>query len=605
MSSGPPFRILDLSRRALLRAFAAASGVVAHRTLAYEAPQFLRAPSVQNLSSTQASLLWTMASNAGASATITDSGGSSFTVPVSVTRFGSEQTGLNSAFYLYQAAFTGLKPGVSYSYQAQANGIPVTGSGCTQRFRTPDESPFQFLHFADSGEGNTCQSDLARQMAAENADLVLANGDLAYDLATFESVEDNYFSVYRDMMSRTPFFATLGNHEYNSDYARPALAGRALPSDGIPAPDRGRYYSFDWGNTHFIALDSNDTLAAAIHGDNGMLDWLERDLKATSQFWRIAFFHHPPYSTGKHRDEPEAGQVRQAIVPILERYGVQLVLNGHEHTYQRTYPLLGGEVSADAAAITYVTSGGGGAQALYYPGDERIALSAGVNHYLRVEVSGGALTVRAIAQGGSEIDSVRLAPRPRISRIVNPASWTESLGSGGLVTITGHNLSAAAAGGVSVTLEDTRLPLLYAGPGQINAQLPAGYSGTGRLVIATPNGSVEADIAVARSAPALFQDPDGRAIALHSDGSQVTAAAAARCGETVTLMVTGLGDPGTDVQVVFRYAVVNASSVSAAPGLAGVQQVAVTVPQDLPPGLIPIRIVASPYQGDAASLIVA
>lgn len=297
--------------------------------------------------------------------------------------------------------------------------------------------------------------------------------------------------------------------------------------------------------------------------------------------------------------------MRQAIVPILERYGVQLVLNGHEHTYQRTYPLLGDKVSADSGAITYVISGGGGAEALYYPPDDRIALSTGVNHYLRVEVSGGALTVHAIASGGNEIDSFRLTPPPLMSSVVNPASWTESLGSGGLVTITGHNLSASAAGGATVVLDGIELPLLYAGPTQINAQLPTGYAGQGVLSVKTPNGSAQAPITVHHSAPALFQDADGRAIALHSDGSAVTADAPARGGETVTLLVTGLGSTGADVQVVFRYTVVNAALVTSAPAMPGVHQVAVAVPPGLPPGPAPIRVVAGPYQGDPALLVAA
>ena len=59
------------------------------------------------------------------------------------------------------------------------------------------------------------------------------------------------------------------------------------------------------------------------------MTWLDNDLASTHRFWRVAFFHHPGYATGKHQDEPPAGEVRQAIVPILEKYGVQLVFNGH------------------------------------------------------------------------------------------------------------------------------------------------------------------------------------------------------------------------------------------------------------------------------------
>ena len=110
------------------------------------------------------------------------------------------------------------------------------------QFNTPDTGPFSFLHFADSGEGHDEQLQLARQMRPENVSLVLANGDLAYESATYASIEANYYSIYREMMAQTPFFATLGNHEYYTGSGAPSLAGRATPTGGIERSDWGRYY---------------------------------------------------------------------------------------------------------------------------------------------------------------------------------------------------------------------------------------------------------------------------------------------------------------------------------------------------------------------------
>jgi acid phosphatase type 7 len=95
-----------------------------------------------------------------------------------------------------------------------------------------------------------------------------------------------------------------------------------------------------------------------------MLRWLENDLRATRKFWRVAAFHHPPYASGFYRNDPLSSLAWQHIVPILEAYGVQLVLNGHEHSYQRSYDIRAGAALPRGTGTLYMTSGGGGA-ALY------------------------------------------------------------------------------------------------------------------------------------------------------------------------------------------------------------------------------------------------
>src|SRR5438045_9708005 len=91
-----------------------------------------------------------------------------------------------------------------------------------------------------------------------------------------------------------------------------------------------------------------------------MLEWLELDLNKTKQFWKIAFFHHPPYAVGPNQTGLVSSVVRERIVPILEAYGVQLVMSGHEHSYQRTHSIREGAVTAPGQGTVYITSGGGG-----------------------------------------------------------------------------------------------------------------------------------------------------------------------------------------------------------------------------------------------------
>jgi len=348
-------------------ASAATAALAEHLRADSASSPFLRYPNVQNVSATGATLVWTMLTQVVGSLVVTDPSGNSQTIAASVAEFDPSLTGMPETYFQYVASVGNLVAGTPYSYQVQADGqtVPCPLSSPLV-FQTTGSGPFNFLHFADSGEGNAAQMQIAQQMAAEQGlSLALANGDLAYYYATFASIEANYFGVYNNMMAQIPFFGSLGNHEYYTDGANPTLAARVTPTNGIPVADQGRYYSFDWDNVHFVALDSNAPLDAAIAGTGTMLAWLDNDLRVTRKYWKVVFFHAPGYATGVHQAEPTAGEVRQGIVPILEKYGVQLVFNGHEHTYQRTYELIEGvPVAPNSGGIVYVTSGGGGADGL-------------------------------------------------------------------------------------------------------------------------------------------------------------------------------------------------------------------------------------------------
>src|SRR5439155_2445433 len=187
---------------------------------------------------------------------------------------------------------------------------------------------------------------------------VIHLGDIAYYNGTFAQFQSGYFDYYRTLMSYVPFFPTPGNHDYESNNAAAYLAVHAVPQEGVPMEDRGRYYSFDWGNAHFVSLDTNLPLEQAVEGAGPMLEWLEQDLKATRQFSRIVFFHHPPYAAGLNQGEIRCAWAREHISPILEAHGVQLVLSGHEHSYQRSYAIRNQAVVKANQGTVYITSGG-------------------------------------------------------------------------------------------------------------------------------------------------------------------------------------------------------------------------------------------------------
>jgi uncharacterized protein (TIGR03437 family) len=525
-------------------------------------PVFTRYPNIQNLSASGGSIVWALTSLVPGTVVVVDPSGYGATFQASVTEFEAAATGLPQTYYQYVATIANLNPGTVYTYQVQA-GHQAMASALTRplEFTTPGSGAFNFINFADSGEGNAEQLALRLQMVSETVSLAIANGDLAYELATYASIEENYYGVYQEIMAQVPFFASLGNHEYMTDNANPTLAARVTPTAGVPAADQGRYYSFDWGNAHFVALDSNTPLDDAIAGTGEMLAWLDNDLQSTSKFWKIVFFHHPGYATGVHQDEPPAGEVRQGIVPILEKYGVQLVLNGHEHTYQRTYELLGGQVVApNSGGVVYITSGGGGAIPYYTAPNNLIAQSIGLNNYVHAEVSGDEIIVKARGLGArGDIDSIVLAPQPQLFSAVNSASQSTDLASGGALTILGRNINSTSfkAGlkaprltenGCSATLNGEALPILSADAGQMNLQIPFNFTGAATLMVLTRNGTAQTTIQVAPIAPQFFLNGDGSVVATHADGSRVSSSSPARSLETVTLSLTGLGAVNHPVQ---------------------------------------------------------
>jgi 3',5'-cyclic AMP phosphodiesterase CpdA len=219
--------------------------------------------------------------------------------------------------------------------------------------------------------------------------------------------------VYPFLLGNIPFFPVPGNHEYETDAAAPYVTMHAVPTRTVPAEDAGRYYSFDWGNAHFVCLDSNLPLERAARGQGQMLAWLDSDLRQTNQLWRIAVVHHAPYATGVNAGDPISALVRQRVVPILENNGVQLVLSGHEHTYQRTQPLRSGAIAPAATGVVYLASGGGGAGLYPQTSGPLTAFSRTAYHYLRVQVNEAALTVQAIDDNGQIFDTLALRATPR------------------------------------------------------------------------------------------------------------------------------------------------------------------------------------------------
>lgn len=284
------------------------------------------------------------------------------------------------------ATLPNLLPNTLYTYRVIVNGA-LLGEGTFRTAKAPGDNQFNFVVFGDSGAGSPAQSSLASLMERLDFSFGLITGDVIYEGGDEAEFDPHYFIPYKNLIHRLPIFPVVGNHDL--------LADNGVTFQSHFFHPHGRlYYDFFWGNTHFIALDSTYT---SFHSpDPKQLAWLEQTLAASTAPWKIVYFHHPPYSSGIYGNDAHA---LQDFVPFFEKYGVDVVLNGHAHSYERTHPING---------ITYIVTGGGGAGLTAVGSNAFTAHSRSGHHLLLGEMTEGALTLKAIDGTGAVFDSITL-----------------------------------------------------------------------------------------------------------------------------------------------------------------------------------------------------
>lgn len=182
----------------------------------------------------------------------------------------------------------------------------------------------------------------------QHTDMILFLGDNAYTDGTDAEYQTAIFqNMYEAKLKNTVAWSCLGNHDGNSAnsntqtgpyydiFTFPKMAECGGVASGTEA-----YYSFDYGNIHFVVLDSHES-DRSVGGP--MYNWCEDDLESTTAYWIIALWHHPAYSKGSHDSDTETAlkQMRENFLPLFENNGVDLVLSGHSHSYERTFLLNG------------------------------------------------------------------------------------------------------------------------------------------------------------------------------------------------------------------------------------------------------------------------
>lgn len=296
---------------------------------------------------------------------------------------------------------TGLTAGTIYRYRILTGGT-VLHEASFATAPNPGRA-FSFVVIGDSGTGFQAQHNVAAQMRALNPDFMLHAGDVIYPSGQAGGYDPYFFAPYAGLLDHMPVFPVLGNHDYVTANGQPYLDAFYLPAAG---PGGERYYSFDWGAAHFVALDSNQ----AYQPGSTMYQWLEADLAQSTAKWKFAFFHHAIYTSGLHGRDSYVTPMRDALAPLFEKYEVDVVFNGHDHTYERSTPRR--DYVPGASGVIYIVSGGGGAD-LYAVGRSPFtAYSASVHHTVQVQIDGCILSLRAIDTTGSVFDQIALSKCP-------------------------------------------------------------------------------------------------------------------------------------------------------------------------------------------------
>jgi hypothetical protein len=286
------------------------------------------------------------------------------TMTNSIARFGLMDNALNwqaggsSPTNNHYVLLTNLAPDTKYFYSIGATDTNLS-FGPTNFFVTAPVAAKptriwaigDFGTFGRYGNGALGVRDAYYNFTgARHTDVWLMLGDNAYDYGMDDEYQRALFPVYPDMLRKTVSWGTIGNHE---TYGSNAL-GHISYYDIFKGPMNGEaggvasgslnYYSFDYGNIHFVCLDSEFSDQTP---GGAMATWLQQDLGANTKDWLIAYWHSPPYTWGSHNSDSDTDtdghlkNMREVFLPILESYGVDLVLGGHSHIYERSFLLDG------------------------------------------------------------------------------------------------------------------------------------------------------------------------------------------------------------------------------------------------------------------------
>ncbi len=335
-----------------------------------------KGPYLQNVSQTQITIMWeTMEST-------------SSRIDYGITRDYDLFVEDGTQVEIHEIILQPLQPDTLYYYKITCD---FTSKSSFFRTSPSNDTPFRFVAYGDSRSHPDDHSQAAQSIAAVNPNFIIHVGDMVKNGDKYNQWEEQFFEPLEYIIDHIPIFPCLGNHERNSDNYYNLFS----------LPNNEAWYSFDYGNSHFVALDSNKPTKSGTK----QYEWLENDLKQSQAQWKFVFFHHPPYSSGTHKSDIS---VRRAWTPLFHKYGVDMVFSGHDHLYERSYPIASG-FKANENPVTYIVTGGGGAE-LHEIKEENLwtASITKIYNFSLIEVFREKLVFTALDAKGNVLDTFNI-----------------------------------------------------------------------------------------------------------------------------------------------------------------------------------------------------
>lgn len=378
---------------------------------------FTRGPYVQNASTTSVQVIWKTAKPT--------EGWVEFGVNGNL---GGKVASSTNATVLHVASLSGLESGRTYQYRVRSRSGGEEAVSPVETFRTlKSEGAIRFAVLGDSGSGSREQMQVARLLRETRPDLVLHAGDIIYPSFTTNQADQRCLSVYREQMKTTPFYFAIGNHDLYSGPEH-VLSTLVQPTNSIPwevhrtaGTTPQHYYSFDHGDVHFTVLFVPYLNQHKLVVGDPQYRWLTNDLATTTRPWKVMLFHVSMDTSGLHRFDDNDGNgirdrvdIREVVFPVAARYGVQLVMSGHDHNYEKFNPTEG---------VHSIVTGGGGV-GLYNLSelDPASSLMWVRHHCLRVTIDHDRLEAEAVGLNGDIFDRMIIQRTTPVER-KHAAQW--------------------------------------------------------------------------------------------------------------------------------------------------------------------------------------
>ena len=296
----------------------------------------------------------------------------------------------SSDHYLYSVVLSDLDPDTRYFYRIGSE----ENWSAVKSFKTASGAEdFSFLYLGDVQEGHAGWGNMLDRVYDENPQIkfALLGGDLTNDENDFTEWGE-FLGAATEVFSQIPVMPAKGNHDGELFYGF-----FVLPENG-PQDISDIFYSFDYGDAHFVVLDTSNVITDTVK------QWLQHDLHNTDKKWKFAVFHHPPYQNFDDKKTNDDA-LREHWVPIFEQNQVDMVLVGHQHVYMRTYPIYQDEIMEDSYGIVYVMGNSGSKTYELGQGFPYIAREESGSNYQVVELEDDVLTLTSRKSDGELIET--------------------------------------------------------------------------------------------------------------------------------------------------------------------------------------------------------